>query len=61
MLQDTSTDAGPLGVPPTVDMSALARINEAGAKTISYLRSQLASLEQKLKYVQGVVDVAVSK
>ena len=60
-LQDVSTDAGSSSAPPTVDMSALARVNEAGAKTINYLRTQLASLEQKLKHVQGVADVAVSK
>ena len=39
VLQDSSTDAGPSGVPPTVDMSVLARVNEAGAKTISFLRA----------------------
>ena len=61
VLQDSLTDAGPSVVPPTVDMSALARVNEAGAKTISFLRVQLAGLEQKLKNVQGVADVAVSK
>jgi len=61
VLQDSSTDAGPSCVHPTVDMSALARINEAGAKTISYLRTQLDGLEQKLKHVQGIADVAVSK
>ena len=61
VLQDSSTDAGPSGVPPTVDMSILARVNEAGAKTISFLRAQLASLEQKVKHVQGVADIATSK
>ena len=61
LLQDASTDAGSSSAPPTVDMSALARVNEAGAKTINYLRTQLAGLEQKLKHVQGVADVAASK
>ena len=60
-LQDASTDAGSSSVPPTVDMSALARVNEAGAKTISYLHAQLADLEQKLKHVQGVANMATSK
>ena len=36
-LQDASADAGSSSVPPTIDMLALARINEAGAKTISFL------------------------
>ena len=61
LLQDASTDAGSSSVPPSVDMSALARVNEAGAKTINFLRAQLAGLEQKLKHVQGVADVATSK
>ena len=61
LLQDVSTDAGSSSAPPTVDMSALARVNEAGVKTINYLRSQLASLKQRLKHVQGVADVAASK
>ena len=61
MLQDSSTDAGPSGVPPTVDMSVLARLNEAGAKTMSCLHAQLSSLGQKVKHVQGVADIAVSK
>lgn len=39
----------------------LARVNETGAKTISFLRAQLASLEQKVKHVQGVADIAASK
>ena len=60
-LQDASTDAGSSSVPPTVDMSALAKINEAGVKTISFLRAQLAGLEQKLKHVQGIAVVAASK
>ena len=60
-LQDVSTETGSSTVPPPVDMSALAKVNEAGAKTIAFLRSQLAGLEQKLKCVQGVADVAVSK
>ena len=42
-------------------MSALAKINEAGAKTIGFLRAQLAGFEQELKHVQGVADVAASK
>ena len=61
VLQDSSTDAGPSGVPLTVDMSLLARVNEAGAKMINYLCSQLANIEQRLKQVQGVADVAASK
>ena len=61
LLQDASTEAGSSSVPPPVDMSALAIVNEAGAKTISFLRSQLAGLEQKLKHVQGIADVAESK
>ena len=58
LLQDASTDARSSSAPPVVDMSALARVNEAGAKTINYLH---ADLEQKLKRVQGIVDVATSK
>ena len=61
MLQDISTDAGSSDAPPTVDMLALAKVNEAGAKTIGYLRAHLADLEQKLKRVQGIADVATSK
>ena len=61
LLQDASTDAGSSSAPPTIDMSTLARVNEAGAKTITYLRSQLSNLQQKLKQVQGLADVAVSK
>ena len=61
VLQDSLTNAGPSVVPLTIDMSALARVNEVGAKTINYLRTQLASLEQKLKHVQGVTNMAVSK
>ena len=60
-MQDASTDAGSSSAPPPVDMSALTRVNEAGAKTIAYLRTQLAGLEQKLKTVQGIADVAASK
>ena len=59
--QDISSDAGSLDAPPTVDMSALARVNEAGARTINCLRAQLVDLEQKLKRVQGIADVATSK
>ena len=51
MLQDASTNAGSSVVPPYADMSALARVNEVGVKKISFLRSQLASLEQRLKHV----------
>ena len=61
MLQDASTDASSSITPPPVDISALTRVNEAGAKTIAFLRTQHASLEQKLKSVQGVADVAASK
>ena len=60
-MQDASSGAGPLSDPPIVDMSALAKVNEAGARTIAYLRSQLSNLQQKLKQVQGVADVAASK
>ena len=60
-LQDASADAGSSSVPPPVDMSALARVNEAGVRKIAFLRSQLAGLEQKLKHVQGIADVAASK
>lgn len=60
-MQDTSTETGPSSVSPIVDMSALAKVNEAGAKTITYLRSQLSNLQQKLKQVQGLADVAASK
>ena len=42
-------------------MSALTRVHEAGAGTITHLRAQLADLEQKLKRVQGIADVATSK
>ena len=42
-------------------MLALAKVNEAWAKTISYLRAHLADLEKKLKRVQGIADVATSK
>jgi hypothetical protein len=42
-------------------MSSLARVNEAGAKTLGFLCSQLANLKQRLKHVQGVADVAASK
>lgn len=44
-----------------MDITALSKVNEAGVKTIAYLRSQLASAEQKLKALHGVADVAVSK
>ena len=61
VLQDASTETGSLSVSPLVDMPALAKVNEAGAKTITYLRSQLSNLQQKLKQVQGVADVSLSK
>ena len=61
LLQDASTDAGSSSAPPAVDMSALARVNEDGARTITYLRAHLADLEQKLKRVQDIADVATSK
>ena len=60
MLQDISTDARSSDAPPTVDMLALAKVNKARVKTISYLRTHLADLEQKLKRVQGIADVATS-
>ena len=60
-LQDASSDAGPSSDPPIVDMSILAKVDEASARTIAYLRSQLSNLQQKLKHVQGVADVAASK
>ena len=59
--QDISTDAGSSRAPPAVDISALARVNEAGARTITYLHSQLTDFEQKLKSVRGIADVAMSK
>ena len=52
---------GALTAPPAVDMLALARVNEARVESIRVIRAQLASLEQKLKHVQGVSDVATSK
>ena len=61
VLQDASTNTGPSSVSPIVDMSALTKVNEAGAKTITYLRSQLSNLQQKLKQAQGLADVAASK
>ena len=61
VLQDASTDTGPSSVSPIVDMSALTKVNEAGTKTITYLRSQISNLQQRLKQVQGLADVAVSK
>ena len=60
-MQDASSDAGPSSDPSIVDMSALAKVNEAGARTFAYLRSQLSNLQQKLKQVQGVADIAASK
>lgn len=60
-MQDASTDTGPSSVSPIVDMSALTKVNEAGTKTITYLRSQISNLQQRLKQVQGLADVAVSK
>ena len=36
-------------------------MNEAGAESIRALRAQLANLEQRLKQVQEVADVATSK
>ena len=36
-------------------------VDEAGARTITYLRSQLADFEQKLKSMRGIADVATSK
>ena len=44
-----------------MDITALSKVNEAGVKTITYLRSRLANSEQKLKALQGVADVPVSK
>ena len=55
------TGAGSFITPPAIDMLTLARVNEAGAESIRDLCAQLANLEQKLKHVQGVVDVATSK
>ena len=56
-----STEVAPLASAPTVDMSAFARINKAGADTINSLRAKVANLEQKLKHVQGLADIALSK
>ena len=44
-----------------MDITALSKVNEAGVKPIAYLRSQVADAEQRLKALQGVADVAVSK
>ena len=55
------TDVAPLASAPTVDMSAFARVNKAGADTINSLRVKIANLEQKLRHVQGLADIASSK
>ena len=60
-MQGVSTGAGSSSTPPAVDMLVLARVNKAGAESIRALHAQLANLEQRLKHVQGVVDVATSK
>ena len=60
-LQVVSTDVASLASAPTVDMSAFARINKAGADTINSLRAKVANLEQRLKHVQGLADIASSK
>ena len=60
-MQVVSTDAAPSAPASTVDMSAFARINKAGADTINSLRAKVANLEQKLKQVQGLADIASSK
>ena len=60
-MQGVSTGASSSSTPPAVDMLTLARVNEAGAESIRALRAQLANLEQRLKHVQGVADVATSK
>ena len=44
-----------------MDITALSKVNEACVKTIAYLRGQVADAEQRLKALQGVADVAVSK
>ena len=60
-MQVISTDAAPSAPASTVDMSAFARINKAGADSINSLRAKVANLEQKLKHVQGLADIASSK
>ena len=60
-MQGVSTDVDSSSTLPAVDMLALARVNEAGAESIRALRAQLANLEQRLKHVQGIADVATSK
>ena len=60
-LQVVLTDVASLASAPTVDMSAFARINKAGADTINSLRAKVANLEQRLKHVQGLADIASSK
>ena len=56
-----STDVAPSVATSTVDMSAFARINKVGADTINSLCSKVATLEQRLKHVQGLADIASSK
>ena len=60
-MQVISTDAAPSAPASTVDMSAFAKINKAGADTINSLRTKIANLEQRLKHVQGLADIASSK
>ena len=60
-MQGISTGVGSSSTLPALDILALARVNEAGAESIRALRAQLANLEQRLKQVQGVADVATSK
>ena len=60
-MQVVSTDVASSAPASTVDMSAFARINKAGADTINSLRTNVANLEQRLKHVQGLADIASSK
>ena len=60
-MQVVSTDVTPLASASTVDMIAFARINKTSADTINSLRVKIANLEQKLKHVQGLADIALSK
>ena len=57
-MQVVSTDVAKSAPASTVDMSAFARINKAGADTINSLRTKVANLEQRLNHVQGLADMA---
>ena len=60
-MQGVSTGVDSSSTLPAIDMLALARVNEAGAENIRALGAQVANLEQKLRQVQGVADIATSK